>query len=94
VLFTHYTNNHRGIAPHTDIIKYADDTAIVGLIRGNDEEQHYRNTIHDFITSCDSEGLQLNVKKTKEMIIDFRKKPSEIDPIYIKREPIELCQQY
>jgi hypothetical protein len=94
VLFTHYTNNHRGIAPHTHIIKYADDTAIVGLIRGNEEEQHYRNTIHDFITSCDSEGLQLNVKKTKEMIIDFRKKPSEMVPINIKGEPIELCQQY
>jgi hypothetical protein len=94
VLFTHYTDNHRGSAPHTYVIKYADDTAIIGLISENDEH-HYRNTISDFITSCDNDGLHLNVKKTKEMIIDFRKKkPSKINPITIRGESIELCDRY
>ena len=64
-------------------------------MRENDQEEHYRNTIDDFIASCDNDGLQLNVKKTKEMIVDFRKKKSaEINPITIKGEAIELCDHY
>ena len=93
VLFTLYTDSHRGNAPHTHVIKYADDTAIVGLVKGN-QEHHYRATVQDFTEACDRDGLQLNVRKTKEMIIDFRKKPSDISPLNIRGEPIEICENY
>ncbi|ELT97446.1 hypothetical protein CAPTEDRAFT_77174, partial [Capitella teleta] len=43
---------------------------------------------------CERDGLQLNVRKTKEMIIDFRKKTYTKDPIKIKEEFIETCEKY
>jgi len=72
VLFTLYTNNHRGSEPHTYAIKYADDTATPGLISDDDETQ-YRSDITKLVNQCDNDGLELNVGKTKEIIIDFRR---------------------
>jgi hypothetical protein len=93
VLFTHYTNDHRGEAPHTYVVKYADDTAILGLI-GKNGEGEYRNTVETFVRTCDGEGLILNVGKTKEMVVDFRKKPAPLNPLLIKGEAIETCKSY
>jgi hypothetical protein len=94
VLFTLYTNQHRGDAEHTFIIKYADDTAIIGLMNKDRNEYHYRRAIEEFVTACDQEGLLLNVNKTKEMLIDFRRKPTTMTPLTIKGEDIEKCETY
>jgi hypothetical protein len=48
------------------IIKFADDTTVVGLITNNDETA-YREEVR---------ALQQN-NKTKEMIMDFRKQQRE-----------------
>lgn len=62
-----FTSNH--------IIKFADDTMIVGLI-SNSDEANYRKEV-SFLTSwCRDNNLHLNVKKTKEMVIDFRRDPN------------------
>jgi hypothetical protein len=94
VLFTHYTDGYRGNPPHSFVLKYADDTAITGLVGANADEVHYRRAVQDFVSKCDREGLILNVKKTKEMLIDFRKNPSVKPPLTIKGEMIEQCEQY
>eukprot|EP00914_Ancora_sagittata_P034844 GHVO01070258.1.p1 GENE.GHVO01070258.1~~GHVO01070258.1.p1 ORF type:complete len:128 (+),score=10.12 GHVO01070258.1:1454-1837(+) len=65
----------------------------VGLIKDNDELK-YRNTMEKFTTRCDNDGLQLNVTKTKEMVVDFRRKPPALNPITIKGENIETCDEY
>lgn len=46
------------------IIKYADDTTIVGLIRDNDE-RNYREEVKLFIEWCSDNNLVMNVEKTK-----------------------------
>ena len=61
-----------GTQPLTYVTKYADDAAMAGLISG-DDESHYRSDIDRFANQCDSDGLELNIGKTKEMIIDFRR---------------------
>lgn len=94
VLFTLYTDQHRGDAEHTYIIKYADDTAIIGLMNKDRNEYHYRRAIEKFVTTCDQEGLLLNVNKTKEMLIDFRRKPTTMTPLTIKGKDIEKCETY
>ena len=94
VLFTHYTDEYRGNSPHSFTIKYADDTAIIGLVNKDADEIHYRRAVEDFVARCDQEGLILNVKKTKEMVIDFQKKQSDKTPLTIKGETIEQCEQY
>ncbi|KAI3358176.1 hypothetical protein L3Q82_003178 [Scortum barcoo] len=56
--------------------KFSDDTAIVGCVsEGNDCE--YRKVIMDFVDWCELNHLQVNASKTKEMVIDFSRKPSE-----------------
>jgi len=93
-LFTAYTNSHRGKEPHTLICKYADDAALAGFIIGNDES-HYRETISNFVRACHSDGLDLNVSKTKEMIIDFRRGDvPALEPVIINGCAVEQVPQY
>ena len=95
LLFTSYTNEHRGQDPHTLIVKYADDSAIAGLISDNDKS-HYRSTADFFDADCDQDELELNVNKTKEIIIDFRKDhPPHIGlPLEIKETEISIVPEY
>ena len=93
VLFTLYTNDHRGQEPHTLVDKYADDTAVAGLISDSDEEP-YRNTIDQLVTQCDSDNLELNVSKTKELIVDFRKGNHIHKPVNIKGTDVTNVPQY
>ncbi|KAI3360535.1 hypothetical protein L3Q82_002279 [Scortum barcoo] len=64
--------------------KFSDDTAIVGCVsEGNDCE--YRKVIMDFVDWCELNHLQVNASKTKEMVIDFSRKPSsDIAPVNIQ----------
>ncbi|KAI3362498.1 hypothetical protein L3Q82_012791, partial [Scortum barcoo] len=55
------------------IMKFADDTTIVGLISDNDET-HYREEIQHLTQWCSNNNLVLNTSKTKEVIVDYRRK--------------------
>ena len=54
------------------IIKYADDSVIVSLLQEN--ESSHGPVIDDFVDWCEESYLQLNTLKTKDMVIDFRRK--------------------
>lgn len=56
---------------HTDrfILKFADDTVIVILLT---KDENCDAVVSDFMTLCDSAFLQVNVKKTRDMVIDIR----------------------
>ena len=54
------------------VVKFAHDTELVGKI-SNDEDDIYHKQIENFVNWCDKKYLYLNVSKTKEMYIDFRK---------------------
>lgn len=71
LLFTLYTNDCCGSYDNCSVFKYADDTVIVGKIC-NDDSSSYLSQVEDFVNWCGSNYLNLNVKKTKEMIIDYR----------------------
>ena len=47
-----------------------------------------------FVTYCKINFLELNVKKTKEMIIDFRKSKALPDPIIINDHTVERVRTY
>jgi hypothetical protein len=51
------------------IIKFADDTTVVGLITNNDKTA-YREEVRALGVWCQDNNLSLNVSKTKEMIMD------------------------
>ena len=53
---------------------------MVGLIN---YETAYREEVGDLAVGCQDNNLSLNVIKTKEMIVDYRKKRTEHAPILI-----------
>jgi len=92
-LFVIYTNDHRGRDPITLVVKYADDAAHAGFI-SNSNETTYRESIDDLVEKCERDDLTLNVKKTKELIIDFRKDPPPHMPVSINGSDVEIVTTY
>jgi hypothetical protein len=84
-LFTHdCTAKHDS----NTIIQFADDTKVVGLITNNNETA-YMEEVRDLTVWCKDNNLSLNVIKTKEIIVDYRKRRTEHDPICIDRAVVE-----
>jgi hypothetical protein len=93
ILFIIYTYDCRSSSSNSIIIKYADDTVIIGLITKN-EEEHYKDEVVNFTEWCKANFLNLNVKKTKEIIIDFRNKSKVVEPLHIEGEKVDIVQSY
>ncbi|CDQ69652.1 unnamed protein product [Oncorhynchus mykiss] len=70
------------------IIKIADDTTVVGLITDNDETA-YREDVRDVAVWCQDNNFSLNMIKTKEMIVDYRKRRTEHAPFLINVAVVE-----
>ena len=69
-LFTLYTNDCQGTTK-TPIVKYSDDTVIEDL---SNSDSVYFSEVHNFSAWCKENYLDLNIVKTKEMVVDFREK--------------------
>ena len=54
------------------ILKFADDTTVVGLIKNNNESA-YTEEVKQLNSWCRSHDLSINVNKTREVVIDFRR---------------------
>ena len=48
------------------------------------DETEYRGLVEDFVGYCSFNNLQLNTSKTKEMVVDFRRKRHHLQPIFIE----------
>ena len=68
-LYTMYTTSCGSAYSNNHYFKYADDTALVGLLA--DYETDYKSDIDHFVSWCVANCLELNVVKTKELVIDF-----------------------
>ena len=90
VLFSLYTNDCTG-TENTIFMKYSDDTAIVDL---SNSIPHYIAEVGRFRTWCKDNILDLNVSKTKELLIDFRKQPLSVSSITIDGEIAERVEKY
>ena len=78
--------------PGTTNTKFADDTAVVGLI--TDNETAYREEVRDLAGWCKNNNLSLNVTKTKKMIVDYRKRRAEHTPILIDGAVVEQVESF
>ena len=89
-LYTLYTHDCSPIHASNTIIKFADDTTLVGLITEGDESC-YREEVRRLEAWCKENSLQLNASKTKEVIMDFRRKAGSRDhaPLSIQGEQVE-----
>ena len=75
MLYSLFTHDCLSCHVRTKILQFANDTRVIGLITNSDESE-YRDQVNKLISWCNDNNLELNVNKTKEMIVDFRRKKS------------------
>ena len=90
-LFSLYTNDCTSSHPSIRLVKFADDTTVLGLIKDNDETA-YRNTVSQLAAWCTDNNLELNTNKTVEMVMDFRKHPPPHPPLLIKDTIVKVVE--
>ena len=85
LLYSLFTHNCGAMHASNSIIKFADDTTVLGLITNNDETA-YGEEVRALRVWCQENNLSLNINKTKEMIVDFRKQQREHPPYPHRRD--------
>ncbi len=94
LLYSLYTHDCVSSHRSTSIIKFADDTVVLGLISNNDETA-YLDEVERLTSWCQDNCLSLNVSKTKELIVDFRKKHLlPYTPLMISGTPVERASSF
>ncbi len=88
LLFTLLTHDCTDKFISNHIIKFADDTTVVGLISNNDETP-YREEVAQLVEWCGANNLSLNVSKTKEVVMDFRRNSVDHSPLTIDSSTVE-----
>ncbi len=94
LLYSLYT--HDCVSSHisTSIVKFADDTVVLGLINNNDEAA-YLDEVERLTAWCQDNCLSLNVSKTKELTVDFRKRQQRpYTPLMISGTPVERVSSF
>ncbi|XP_053713176.1 uncharacterized protein LOC128754516 [Synchiropus splendidus] len=81
-LFSLYTNCCTSSHESVKLIKFADDTTIIGLISDGDESA-YRREVERLVSWCSNNNLELNAQKTVEMIMDFRRVKAPPSPLML-----------
>uniref|UniRef100_A0A3P9HQA2 Reverse transcriptase domain-containing protein n=1 Tax=Oryzias latipes TaxID=8090 RepID=A0A3P9HQA2_ORYLA len=89
LLFSLYTNCCTSSHDSVKLIKFADDTTLIGLI-SNDDESAYRMEVDRLGLWCSINNLELNTQKTVEMIVDFRRVTAPSPPLTLSDSPITL----
>ena len=89
LLYSLYTHDCVATDISNTIIKFADDTTIIGIIKNGDESA-YRADVATLTSWCLENSLLLNVSKTKEVIVDYKRLQGESHtPIYIRGTAVE-----
>ncbi len=88
LLFTLLTHNCTPSHNSNLFIKFADDTTVVGLI-SNRDETNYRSEVSRLAGWCRDNNLSLNVEKTKEIVVDFRRVHTQHAPLTINGAAVE-----
>ena len=81
----------RGPDEEAVAVKFADDTALVDVSNNDD---HFEAAVKDLQKWCGDHHLELNVKKTKEMVVDFRKNRTQIRELEVNGESVERVETY
>ncbi len=79
LLFALYMNDCTSKDPSVKLLKFVDDTTVIGLIQDGDESA-YKQKVKELAVWCSLNNLELNTLKTVEMIVDFRRTPPPPPP--------------
>ncbi|KAL0177274.1 hypothetical protein M9458_026168, partial [Cirrhinus mrigala] len=93
LLFSLYTNDCTSKDPSVKLLKFADDTTVIGLIKDGDESA-YRQEVDQLAVWCSLNNLELNTLKTVEMIIDFRRNPPALPSLIIMDSTVATVESF
>ncbi|KAL4008555.1 hypothetical protein ACER0C_002407 [Sarotherodon galilaeus] len=93
LLFSLYTNDCTSKNSAVKLLKFADDTTVIGLIQDGDESA-YRQEVEQLVLWCSQHNLELNTLKTVEMTADFRRHPSTLPPLIISDSPVSTVETF
>ncbi len=94
LLYFLYTHDCVSSHSSTSIVKFAYDTVVLGLISNNDETA-YLDEVERLTSWCQDNCLSLNVSKTKELFVDFRKRQQRpYSPLMISGTPVERVSSF
>ncbi len=94
LLYSLYTHDCVSSHSSTSIIQFADDTVVLGLINNNGEAA-YLDEVERLTSWCQDNCLSLNVNKTKELIVNFRKRQQRpYTPLMISGTPVERVSSF
>ncbi len=79
--------------PSVKLLKFADDTTLIGLIQDGDESA-YRQEVKELAVWCSLNNLELNTLKTVEMIVDFRRNPPALPPLTIMNSTVTAVESF
>ncbi len=93
LLFSLYTNDCTSKDPSVKVLKFADNTTVIGLIKDGDESA-YRQEVEQLAVWCSLNNLELNTLKTVEMIVDFRRNPPALPPLTIMNSTVTAVESF
>ncbi|KAK1784623.1 hypothetical protein P4O66_003310 [Electrophorus voltai] len=94
LLYSLYTYDCTATSSSTIIVKFADDTVVMGLISDNDERA-YLEEIKHLENWCQENNLLLNISKTKDLIVDCSKKQDRYyQPVRISGTTVERVDSF
>ncbi len=93
LLFSLYTNDCTSKDPSVKLVKFADDTILIGLIQDGDESA-YRQEVKELPVWCNLNNLEHNTLKTVEMIVDFRRNPPALPPLTIMNSIVTTVDSF
>ncbi|KAK2920745.1 hypothetical protein Q8A73_000230 [Channa argus] len=93
LLFSLYTNDCTSKHSSVKLLKFADDTTLIGLIQDGDESA-YRLEVEQLAVWCGLNNLELNTLKTVEMIVDFRRTPPALPPLTIMDSTVTAVESF
>ncbi len=92
LLYSLYTHDCTATHSSNVIVRFADDTTVIGLITDNDETA-YREEV-SLTKWCQENHLSLNIIKTKELVVDFWRQSRVHTPITIDKTPVERVNSF
>ncbi len=93
LLFSLYMNDSTSKDPSIKHLNFANDTTVIGLIQDGDESA-YRQEVRELAVWCSLNNLELNMLKTVEMIVDFRRNPFTLSPLTIMNSTVTAVESF
>ena len=93
LLFSIYTNRITTQLSNITVIKYADDTCIIGCISNQEDLESYFSEIERISKQCTDLDLLLNASKTQEIMFSTQRDKPDTPMTILNGQSITMCDK-